>query len=257
MIAGVEIAFCGDDALNIHSVFSLLLKPAETASASSAGGNVSNDKLYIIDAGLPAADSFNARPGDTVQFYDIQKVTLAGEAVVASMEQVSDTVVLVEAAQAMGDVNGQCASGCGLFNCSGICGFHFNVNRVWKVTFTEALPAQLKVFDLVQVKGRSADGAVVRNCHFHDAYDGVMQLRSASAVIEGNLFERAHTMSVATAKSWLEGAAGLHGVSARDNVFKGCCTPKSAMGEVVCDPIVMSDCKECTVTNNSFTPSWL
>ena len=122
MTADVEIAFCGDDALNIHSVFSLLLKPAETemAAASSADGSVS-DKLYIIDTGLPAADSLNARPGDTLQFYDIQKVTLAGEAVVASMEQVVDTAVLAEAARAMGNVNSQCAGGCGLFNCSGIC----------------------------------------------------------------------------------------------------------------------------------------
>lgn len=134
---------------------------------------------------------------------------------------------------------------------------------MWGVSFTTAIPSKLKIFDLVQVKGRSADGAVIRNCHFHDAYDGVMQLRSAGAVVEGNLFERAHTMSVATAKSWLEGAAGLHGVSVRDNVFKGCCTPKTAaagdgVGEVeACDPIAMSDCKACTATNNSFAPSGL
>ena len=74
-------------------------------------------------------------------------------------------------------------------------------------------------------------GAVIRDCHFHDAYDGVMQLRSPGAIVSGNLFERAHTMQVATAKSWLEGAAGLEGIAVTDNVFRACCTPKVKAAE--------------------------
>lgn len=74
-LARVEIGFCGDDALNIHSVMSLLLKPAPSSS----------NKLYIIDTGLPSAPSFNARSGDTVQFYDVQTVTAKGSAVVESV----------------------------------------------------------------------------------------------------------------------------------------------------------------------------
>ena len=112
--------------------------------------------------------------------------------------------------------------GCGLFNCSGICGFHFQVNKVWEVTLegsSTKQPLAVKNFDLVQVQGRAADGAharasdqsrrrpaaavfggrarfvvsrahagaVIRRSHFHDAYDGVMQLRSSGAVVEDNL----------------------------------------------------------------------
>ena len=132
-------------------------------------------------------------------------------------------------------------------------------------------------------------GAVIRDCHFHDAYDGVMQLRSPGAIVTGNLFERAHTMQVATAKSWLEGAAGLEGIAVTDNVFRACCTPKvkaaeaeagagvanrgggeaaesrhplwwdpapEGHGEGVrgCDPISMVGCVNCTARNNSFLP---
>eukprot|EP01051_Picozoa_sp_SAG22_P015934 SAG22_NODE_2160_length_2915_cov_4.330256_3_plen_328_part_00 len=238
----VEIGFCGDDALNIHSTMSLMLKPVPGAA----------DTLFIIDAGLPDALSFNARRGDTVQFYDVQTVSAKGEATVQSVVQVTDAMVLAEAKRTMSGVNAQCSGGCGIFNCSGICGFHYDVHAVFEVSFGPALPA-LAPFDIVQVKGRSADGAVIRDCHFHDAYDGVMQLRSPGAVIEGNLFERAHTMGVATAKSWLEGAAALHGIRILNNRFVDCCTPK-AIEAGACDPISVTACTNCTKENNTFVP---
>lgn len=240
----VEIGFCGDDALNIHSVFSLLFKPVSSASRRS---------FYIIDAGLPAAPSFNARAGDTLDFYDIQTVSLVGSRQVASMSRIDDTAVLGAAASAMKDINSQCAGGCGLFNCSGICGFHFNVAAVWEVALDAAL-GELGGFELVQVRGRSSGGATIRNCHFHDAYDGVMQLRSSRASVRDNLFERAHDMNVAVGKGWLEGAADLHSINVRDNIFRGCCTPKQQDHPQACNAISMR-CNNCTQTNNTVEPS--
>jgi hypothetical protein len=123
-------------------------------------------KLYVIDTGLPGAPSFNARPGDTLQFYDIQTVLAKGEGTVESIIAVVDPAVVSEAAEAMSDVNAQCTGGCGIFNCSGICGFHYDLNRVFEVVVTVptwSTPGddqqKLQAFDLVQVKGRSANGA--------------------------------------------------------------------------------------------------
>ena len=59
----------------------------------------------------------------------------------------------------------------------------------------------------VQVVGRTTNNALVKDNHFHDAYDGVGQYRSSSSRITGNLFERAHGLGVGTARSWLEGCA--------------------------------------------------
>ena len=77
-------------------------------------------------------------------------------------------------------------------------------------------------------------------------------------------FERAHSMTVSTGKSWLEGAAGLHDVTTQNNVFEACCTPKHKQegkarrhltGEASCDPISIVNCANCTTRNNSFTPA--
>jgi|EP01046_Picozoa_sp_COSAG06_P086312 hypothetical protein len=94
---------------------------------------------------------------------------------------VTDASMIAEAETAMGNVNGQCSGGCGIFNCSGICGFRYQVNKVVEVTATTTMmrlmappvtgalaqqqppqrwqqPFELAPFDLVQVKGRSANG---------------------------------------------------------------------------------------------------
>ena len=88
---------------------------------------------------------------------------------------VTDASTIAEAETAMGNVNGQCSGGCGIFNCSGICGFRYQVNKVVEVTATTTMmrlmappvtgalaqqpqPFELAPFDLVQVKGRSANG---------------------------------------------------------------------------------------------------
>lgn len=140
-------------------------------------------------------------------------------------------------------------------------------------------------FNLVQVKSRSADGTVIKDCHFHDAYDGVMQLRSSGAQVVDNLFERAHTMTVSAATSWcvcdgllhnlrwntpyfewrletmvsfflgfsrLEGAAQLTNITVERNTFIDCCIPKSSAEESgICNPISMRDCRLCRQHNNS------
>ena len=101
-------------------------------------------------------------------------------------------------------------------------------------------------------------GAVIRDCHFHDAYDGVMQLRSSGSRVEANRFEHEHSMTVATGKSWLEGAAGLHEITVIGNVFTGCCTPKASTKVVRgegCDPISLVDCTNCVQRNNTVLPA--
>ena len=60
-------------------------------------------------------------------------------------------------------------------------------------------------------------------------------------------------MQVATAKSWLEGAAALYGITAENNVFVDCCTPKTDDGGA-CDPISVVDCTDCTLRNNTIVP---
>eukprot|EP01043_Picozoa_sp_COSAG02_P045370 COSAG02_NODE_4139_length_5725_cov_5.233914_4_plen_191_part_00 len=142
------------------------LLPAFTETVDTTQLRPNELKLYVIDTGLPGAPSFNARAGDTVQFYDIQTVVAKREGTVESVIAVVDPAVVSEAAKAMSDVNAQCAGGCGIFNCSGICGFHYNLNRVFEVVVafpTWSTPGhdqqELQPFDLVQVKGRSANGA--------------------------------------------------------------------------------------------------
>lgn len=103
-LENLEIGFCGDDALNIHSVLSLVLKRADATDPT----------LYIIDTGLPDAYSFNGRVGDVAEFYDIQHVaTSVGERTITTKREVTDPAVLAEAHTAMMHVNAQCSGGCG------------------------------------------------------------------------------------------------------------------------------------------------
>eukprot|EP00035_Acanthoeca_spectabilis_P027822 m.467932 g.467932 ORF g.467932 m.467932 type:complete len:541 (-) comp27068_c0_seq1:65-1687(-) len=234
----VEIGYCGDDALNIHSVFSVVLR--EQLDASS---------LYIIDTGLPGAFSFNGRVGDVASFFSIQTVQPLGNVTISSVNLVDDPTIVAAAVSAMHNANAQCAGGCGIFNCSGVCGFYWGVNAVWEVQFDSTPPSGVSNFALVQVKGRSAGGATIRGSHFHDAYDGVMQLRSSRATVSDNLFERAHGMKVSTAKAWFEGAAELENIVVDSNVFVDCCTGHG------CNPISFHDCPTCAAKNNSIAPA--
>ena len=60
-------------------------------------------------AGLPAANSFNARRGATVSFFDVRTLSPTGEATVRSMRAVREASVLAQATRAMANVNAQCA----------------------------------------------------------------------------------------------------------------------------------------------------
>ena len=72
-------------------------------------------QLRALQRGLPSANSFNARLGDGVEFYDVQTVTYKTSASVAAIDRVHDHAVLAEVTRAMMDVNAQCKGGCGLF----------------------------------------------------------------------------------------------------------------------------------------------
>lgn len=78
--------------------------------ASTHGKSPTTFTALIIDTGLPSAYSFNARLGDSIEFYNVQGTRLIQEGAVQSMKIVTNENVLGEADAAMKNVNAQVMS---------------------------------------------------------------------------------------------------------------------------------------------------
>ena len=155
-ITNSEIGFVGDDVMNIHSVFSLVLRATEFG-------------CYVIDTGNALTGSFNGRRGDTLMFFNFSSATPLGSGLVAAVKAVDNATLFAEAVRFMAHLNHQCAKPSCLFDWNGVHAATHKVLHVELVPDGETvLKSHLQPYSLLQVVGRSADGAVVQGNHFHD-----------------------------------------------------------------------------------------
>lgn len=178
LIEGCEFSHSGDDLINIHGFFGLVLRvlsPKEAIVVSPYG--------EIL------------RAGSRLQISDREAAAPSREAVVQSVERVADPALLAEA-KALPET---------LLKQAGLRTRDLSDNRVVRVVLEQETP--LADYDTVSCADFSGQGAVVRNNHLHDGHIRGVLVKSHDVLIENNRIERTgHGGIVLEAEFfWLEG----------------------------------------------------
>jgi hypothetical protein len=204
-----ELAFTGDDLLNIHSRMSLVLQPlSSTASyiidtvGSSSPADYDPSTLMLEQAVI----------GDTISFWDLDTLAPNGSATVTALSRVAPGNVRIAqaATRAHAEINAPPYSQ--RIN-------HPFGTRVWLANWSTPLPSVPK-FALVDIPRLRAHGAVVAGNYFHDAYMRIGLYDSPGMVIRNNTFVRAFPLYVGeTGAGWLEGPPLVDNVVVEGNTF--------------------------------------
>jgi len=213
-----SIAFMGDDAVNIHNRIGVVLAvgPGAAVRVVDVGDVPSPDG----GAAAPARAFAELAPGDTLRFAaPAGDAPRGAPAAVAAAAWVTDAAVLADAralaATLPASVNPAAVG-------------------VWAFTLAAAPPAGLARGDLVNFDAHSGAGALVANCSFSDAYDGVMRLSAGGATLRGNTWARTRApLSITFDAGWLEGATAFTNISILDNVFIAIGSPPASSIEGV------------------------
>jgi hypothetical protein len=206
-IVDSEIAFTGDDHLNIQERMLVVCKQLDATQSIAMGASRATSSLAIIDPSNGAlADT---RPGDVIQFYKLLSGAhpavnpLIGHGVVSSLTPITDAPLLAEchaAATAMQQPP---------FNATLI----INVahSPVFQVNFQQPLPSAVTAsrYNLATLDTHSGAGALLERNHFHDSCGsgGRILLKSRNATFRNNVAERFGGVFISTEQEWLEGVS--------------------------------------------------
>ena len=100
--------------------------------------------------------------------------------------------------------------------------------------------------NLANFERRSSAGAVVRNNHFHDGFSRMGLLKAIGLAYHGNLVERAHRLHVYNEQEWLEGDLGLRDVILTNNTIVYGSEPAQPMHVVVAPGLPNITCTNTT-----------
>ena len=228
-----EIAWTGDDFLNIHNKMKIVCRPqlptcgagaAGAAGAAGSMGSMGSTAMAIID---PGASFQELRAGDELLFYGLlpglphianQRV---GRGIVSSSRRLSsqhpsDAALLSECrgaakpmmqppynVQFVGTVAASLARA-----------------QVYVVNFTApGVPARVGRFDLVNFERRSGAHFEVRGNKFHDSCGSGGRIigKSINGSLRDNVAARFGGFHVYSEQQWLEGALGIRNVALVNN----------------------------------------
>ena len=231
-----EMAFAGDDFVNIHSRIAIVLAIESPTT------------LIIVDSGGPNIPGVGgSRAGDLLGIFApyTSPIAALGEAVVESVMRVDDAVTWAAARALPVAMNspGVCAGA------PAPCVRDFSETAVpWRVTVRGPLPSPLPRFALVQAVALQSAGAVLRNNNFHDGFDKCASMNGGGSMLVDNHFARTTAVpgtDVGGYFFWLEGALGLRDVVIANNTFVGA-------GLDVARSIYVHDAENVTIEGNTF-----
>ena len=178
------------------------------------GDKLSDTELIILDPRLAVAQGVpddtpygaaetmtNARPGDRLGFHALNTFIPRGVGTIKSLVRVNDqTLIDKYGAAAVKATSGKLPynmtspmNGNVIPDVGQLCGSFATEHslpscksRVWRVTFTEPLPAEVKPYDIVSLQGWDNAGLTVVNSHFFGGIDGVHS-KSNGARFENNV----------------------------------------------------------------------
>jgi len=233
-----ELAFAGDDFINVHSRIAVVLS-VESPST-----------FIIVDTGgihIPGVGALLS--GDLVEFFApySKPIPFLGNATVMSVYQVDDDAIWKAARALPASMNS--APACS--NPTATCVRDFSATAVpWRVVFeSDVLPPALPTFALVQAVAIQSGGAVLRNNFFHDGFDKCASMNGGNSMLVNNRFERTTAIpgtDVGGYFFWMEGALGLKNVYIANNSFEG--TGKNAL-----QAISVHDAVNVTIIGNTFS----
>jgi hypothetical protein len=178
LIENCEFSHSGDDLINIHGFFGLILQvvsPKECIVVSPYG--------QILGV------------GSKLQFSDPEASAMPREATVQSVEEIRDSAVLAEA-KTLPEV---------LLQEQKLRIRELSNNHVARVVSEQEVP--LQKYDAVSCPDYSGRGAVIRGNHLHDGHIRGILLKSHDVLVEGNRIERTGHGGIVLDPEifWLEG----------------------------------------------------
>ena len=192
-----EFAHAGDDLINIHGYFGLVLEQKSPTQAVI---------LQNFGRGFAA--------GSELEFFDWNNLAPQGRAKVKALTEIQDSALLEAARQMPAEAASR-----------GDRLIEFHPRNLWACLVELDQPVTVKRFDLVACEDRAGSGAVIRNNYFHDGFVRGVLNKSSGALIERNRIERMGMAGilVEAERSWLEGPFPHH-VTIRDNTLTDCGT---------------------------------
>lgn len=210
-----ELTFAGDDCMNIHNYFSVVMKR-----------DASDSKRVLLLDGVGAhdivgdghyADSYEVwhqqlntfsrvQIGDILRVYDPIKLGLHLTTSVLAFQESTEHADLVLANQTLAKM-----------------GFHTNTRdwvgklRTYWVTMQDEIPAESVAYFFVNVDRLSSGGAVVRGNSF--ASCGAVHFKSIGGTVENNFMNHTRGIGILIWPQWLEGSVGLRDVLVSGNSF--------------------------------------
>lgn len=227
-----ELAFIGDDFLNVHSRISVIL---------SVGAD--QRSLVVVDTGgsnIPGVGG--SSPGDDIALFFPYTIQPIGRVTVAKVSAITDPEVWAAARALPTAMNAppSCPSP--------PCVRDFSPTAVpWNVTLNGALTFSLPLYALAQALAREGTGARIIHNHFHDGFDHFASVNAPNSTFSNNLLERPFnipSITVGPLFFWMEGALGLSNVTIANNTLIG--------GGTALTAILVQNATNVSVYNNSF-----
>lgn len=227
-----ELAFIGDDFLNVHSRISVILSVAPDRKS-----------LVVVDTGgsnIPGVGG--SSPGDGVLLFYPYTIEPIGRVTVAGVAAITDPAVWTAARALPAAMNSppSCASP--------PCVRDFSPTAVpWNVTLNTALQYTLPQYALAQALARQGTGAVLTNNRFHDGFDHFGSLNAPNSSFSNNRLERPFnipSITIGPLFFWMEGALGLSNVTVANNTLVRGGTAQTA--------ILVQNASDVYIYNNTF-----
>ena len=225
LVESNELTFAGDDCMNIHNYFSVVLKqdiayPKRVLLLDGVGAHDIVGDSHYADAYEGWHQQLNTfsqvKIGDIARVYDQKHLGLHLTTTVLAVEESTEEQDLVLANQTLAEM-----------------GFETNTRawvgqvRTYWVVLQEEIPTAVLLRAFINVDRLSSGGAIVRGNTMTDC--GALHFKSIGGVIEKNFMNHTGGIGILIWPGWLEGSVGLRDVLVAGNSF----APNAAQAVIV------------------------
>jgi hypothetical protein len=213
-----ELAFTGDDMMNVHNKIGLVWL-ADCGAAAPSGSQC----IDVIDtSGTDIENLLQAQAGDTMEIYDLKTLKPVGVWTLTADAERETNGTTNAAARAAPQLITQPPYSSNIRD--------FSVLVVRLMVSTAGLETNsTSRFQFVQFNRFSGAGANIHDNYIHDSFDTAFKLKSINSTYTRNNVARARGVHVAAEAYWLEGSLGLRNVTVTDNTFVDCGTTNSSV----------------------------
>ena len=203
-IRASEIAFTGDDLINIHNAICIVLE------------RLSGTELVVADPKDTIFDTLG--PGDDFALFDLHTREQVASGILAASPETYDGGWAEKIDGVPETLQGP------PYNLI-TRGAPFTARRVFRLQFDSPLAGDVRPFLLGQSLSKGNRNATISDSWLHDSYARAALLQSTGARAERLLVQRAGGVHVSSELEWLEGDLALQDVQVVDSTFEQCGEP--------------------------------